>query len=241
MIFNSGISPSKRRRVEDMAWKLANLARDIMNNPPPDMPALKTFVPKCPELEKLSSYHGEADDKFWEGFPVYKNMHGKSPYKLKAATLLQLAEGVGVADMETVQAVANDILFGCDLKVGDNCPPSRSTNAPSAKNNGYKVTDALASWVKSKIVCGPFDTCPNKAVVNGLMTRPKPNGSIRIIVNQSAPEKKSVNDFVDKKAYPSYMGGVKELLRAINYCGFKCEMAKADWNNAYKGCSSITH
>ena len=174
-----------------MAWKLANLALEIMNHPPPDMPPLKVFTPKCPELEKLSSYNGEAKEEFWQSFPVYRNMHGKSPYKLKA-------------DVD-----------------GDKCPPSRSTNAPSAKNNGYKVTDALATWIKSQIVCGPFDTCPNKAVVNGLMTRPKPNGSIRIIVNQSAPEKNSLNDFVDKKAYPSYMGGVKELLRAINYCGYR--------------------
>ena len=205
-----------------MAWKLANLALEIMNHPPPDMPPLKVFTPKCPELEKLSSYNGEAKEEFWQSFPVYRNMHGKSPYKLRADVLVQLAEGVVVADMETVRAVANDIIHGCDLKVdGDKCPPSRSTNAPSAKNNGYKVTDALATWIKSQIVCGPFDTCPNRAVVNGLMTRPKPNGSIRIIVNQSAPENKSVNDFVDKKAYPSYMGGVKELLRAINYCGYR--------------------
>ena len=122
-----------------MSWKLANLALGIMNHPPPDIPAMKTFVPKCPELEKLSSYHGEAKAEFWESFPVYRNMHGKSPYKLKADVLVQLAEKAEVADMVTVRAVANDILCGCDLKVdGDKCPPSRSTNAPSAKNNGYK-------------------------------------------------------------------------------------------------------
>ena len=61
----------------------------------------------------------------------------------------------------------------------------------------------------------------------------KPNG-IRIIINQSAPKEKSINDFLDKKAYPSFMGGVRELLRALNYCGKDCEMAKVDWCNAYK-------
>ncbi len=53
-------------------------------------------------------------------------------------------------------------------------------------------------------------------------------------MNQSAPKTRSVNDFIDKSAYPSTMGGIPQILRGLDYCGRKAKIAKADWNNAYK-------
>ena len=151
-----------------------------------------------------------------------------SPYKLNADLLVQRAEMCGIANMSTVRAVANDIRNGCDLKVDSNkCKPTRSTNAPSAYHDGEKVTDALASWIETKIAAGPFDSAPDDAVVSGIQTKEKPNGSCRIIINQSAPKHKSINDCLDKKAYDSIMGGTRELLKAINYCGRGCLFCKA--------------
>ena len=93
----------------------------------------------------------------------------------------------------------------------------------------------MASWVKEEIVSGPFDSCPVYATVNSLQTAPKPTGAVRIIVNSSVPRGKSVNDCLkDKNMYPAFMGGIKELLVALNYCGRGAELCKVDWVNAYK-------
>ena len=51
------------------------------------------------------------------------------------------------------------------------CRLTRFSNAPSARQHGVRVSDALAQWVKSRIVCGPFDTAPNNAIINGIMTK----------------------------------------------------------------------
>ena len=82
----------------------------IMSNPPLDPPPAKTFKPKC-DLPVLKSYHFGAPDSYWEKFPMYRNIHGRSPYKLNADLLLKLAEQYNVTDIETVRAVCRwDIL-----------------------------------------------------------------------------------------------------------------------------------
>ena len=224
------MSAAKRRKIQDNSHSLLQMLAVIQANPPPPRPKQKVFKPKCPEVMVLRSYGGSAPETFWKSFPVNRNIHGKSPFVMDGDRLLELAVAAGVDDMSTVKAVANDIKFGCDLKVdASKCKPTRSSNAPSAKKEGRKVTDALAMWVKSGIACGPFLTCPKNAVVNGLQTAPKPNGTVRIIVNQSAPKGGSVNDCLDKKAYPSYMGATKELLRALNYNGPGCKFCKVEF------------
>ena len=217
-------------------WSLAERVQCIMDTELPAYPDKKKFKPKCPNVPVLKNYSNGTTKKFWSKFPENRDLLGGSPYKINADLLVERAEKCGVADMLTVRAVANDIRNGCDLKVdAKSCKPTKTTNAPSAYKDGIKVTDALASWVETKICAGPFDSCPEDAIVSGIQTKDKPNGSCRIIINQSAPKKKSINDCLDKKAYESIMGGTKEILRALNYAGRNCLFCKADWNNAYKG------
>ncbi len=65
-----------------------------------------------------------------------------------------------------------------------------SRNAASAINCGYQVSDAVASWIQKGFAAGPFEEeeVPAGAKVNGIMTRQKPNGAVRIILNLSAPK-----------------------------------------------------
>ena len=93
--------------------------------------------------------------------------------------------------------------------------------------------DAIGQWVKDKIVAGPFDSAPNNAFVNGIMTRAKPTGAVRIIINQSSPKGRSINDHL-LEVSPVTMEGIREFVRALNFCGRKAVIWKADWNNAYK-------
>ena len=220
----------RRDRIKEYALELAKRVHGILSSDPSPRIARKVFKPKCPEVQTLPSYVGSAPDEFWDSFPSNRNIHGGSPYKMKPDRLEELALEAGVMDMDLVRAVANDIRHGADLKVdSDKCKPYISSNAPSAYKRGREVTDSVADGVKKRIIVGPFKTAPKRAIVSGIQTADKPDGGIRIIVNQSAPKKRSVNDFIDKKAYPSKMGGTKEVLRAINHCGPGALLAKCDW------------
>ena len=92
----------------------------------------------------------------------------------------------------------------------------------------------MAKRIKDKIYAGPFVTCPKKATVNSLQTAPKPNGKVRIILNQSSPKGKGVNQSIKKKEYPVQMGGMKHNLYALNHCGRNSLFFKCDWQSAYK-------
>ena len=75
---------------------------------------------------------------------------------------------------------------------------------------------------------------PHDAKISALMTRPKPNGSCRIILNLSSPKKKSVNDGIDKREFPATMSSTTEWLRVLKRAGRHSYILKIDWSDAYK-------
>ena len=97
-----------------------------------------------------------------------------------------------------MEKVIKDVEQGADLALKEGYVPTRSKNAKSAADKGPWVTDTIALGVKTGIYCGPFDDCPKTATVNSIQTAPKPRGKVRIIMNQSSPKGKSVNDFIKK-------------------------------------------
>ena len=124
-------------------------------------------------------------------------------------------------------------LIGCKGKFRN---PSKASNAPSAITNGYRVADSIADWISRGWVFGPVDPSevPPTAKFAGLMTREKPNGSVRVILNLSAPKGNSVNDGIDTTAFPTSMSSTTQWLRALNTAGKNCYMCKVDWSSAYK-------
>lgn len=180
----------KRRRVEtrSLTISLARKVLELEKMPLPPRPPKKVFKPKLPNLPVLKNYGVPAGKDYWKEFPSKRNLHSRSPYKLRSDRLLELAVEANVPDMDTVMAVIDQINNGCDLRVDvSKYVPSRTANAPSVKQNGRLVADALGTWVKDGIAAGPFESCPATATVCSLQTRPKPNGSERIIVNSSSP------------------------------------------------------
>ena len=176
----------------------------------------------------MKNYHFGAPKKFWETFPVNKDRDGRGPYVLDSDQILERARKAGVQNMQVVHQVVHNIREGCDLKVKSTYDPRISSNAPSARSEGQRVTDALGVWIKKKIVAGPFEKheLPEGVTISGLMCRLKPTGQARIIVNQSSPKHVSMNHNIDKKAYPCSMGGTKEWIRALNFCGPGALIAK---------------
>lgn len=113
---------------------------------------------------------------------------------------------------------------------------STSTNAPSAYQYGAEVSDAIAAWVDKGFAYGPVSMghVPSDAKINGIMVRPKPNGSARIILNLSAPKGNSVNEGIDKDEFPATMSSTEAWLKTLYKAGRNCWICKTDWSDAYK-------
>jgi hypothetical protein len=113
---------------------------------------------------------------------------------------------------------------------------SVSKNAKNAYENGRQVSDVIAAWVKVGYAYGPVkeEDLPAHTKVNGILTRTKPNGSVRIILNLSVPKGFSVNDGIDKDEFPAAMSSTEAWLAVLNKLGAGCKFMKVDFADAYK-------
>lgn len=199
------------------------------------LPAPKKFKPKHEGVWVLDDYAVAPPEGFWLSFPT--NLVQPARSAVDHAKLRAAAEEAGFKDRATLEAVCRDLEVGA--VIGCSPPfrhPTLATNAKSAIEAGRQVTDALADWVKKGFVYGPVPRreVPVQAKFNGLMVRPKPNGSVRVICNLSAPKDESVNDGIDKDDFPTSMDTLDKWLRALQTAGKECKICKVDWSDAYK-------
>lgn len=120
----------------------------------------------------------------------------------------ELAIDAGFEDRELLEVVYSDLKFGARIGCqGEFRNPSKSTNAPSAFEFGERVSDSICEWLKAGYAAGPFelDEIPTEAKISRLMVKLKPNWKARLILNLSVPKGASVNDGIDKTAYPAKM------------------------------------
>jgi hypothetical protein len=149
----------------------------------------------------------------------------------------RLARGVAEVEADRLARVVLRARDGADIGCkGFYRTPTFSSNAPDAYENGWQVSDAIAGWISKGLVTGPVneDDLPCGAKVNGIMTRTKPDGSVRIILNLSAPKGLSVNDGIDSDDFPATMSSTEQWLGVLNRAGNGCWMSKTDWADAYK-------
>ena len=206
---------------------------EVWAAPPLPAPSRKTFQAKN-ALPRLRSYREDPVPGFWEKFPVNKEAAGWS--LIKGDKLRVLAERVGYRGAQ-LDLVLKDLGSGADVGCrGNSRKATWSGNAASAYEFGEQVTDAVASWVVNGFVMGPVDRAdlPGGVKVNGIMCREKPNGSVRIILNMSAPEGESVNDGIDLSEFPAVMSSTAKWLKALERAGRGCYIMKLDWSDAYK-------
>ena len=208
--------------------------RETVLSKPPPLPALKVFKPKH-NLPILASYRGSASEDFWKGFPSNYVQPAKS--LVNGKVLQRMALETGRVCPALLGDVVNDLTEGASIGCrGVYRRPTKASNAPSAFRDGAKVTDAIADWVTKGFAFGPIpmSDVPRGAKFSGVMTRPKPNGSVRIILNLSAPKGSSVNDGINSDDFPTVMSSTTKWLRALHRAGRGCLMAKVDWADAYK-------
>ena len=201
-------------------------------------PTKKEFKPKN-NIPQLSDYSVSPDESFWSEFPSVTWEEAKlSKCKIDYKLLYQLGIQEGYPDENRLSEACKDLEEGARLGVSPSYyMNSTSTNAISAIQYGYEVTDALADWLQHKYAMGPFniDQVPfNMTRISGLMTKIKPNGSVRIILNLSKGKPSAVNDGINKANYKTIMSSNKAWIRILWRCGMDCRFCKLDWSSAYK-------
>ena len=180
-------------------------------------------------------YKVDPGTEFWSAFPTNWSLIGKP--LLSAASLLSTGLACGIANLEGLNVVYGDLVNGANIGCsGQARGPTCSGNAPSCWEFPDRITDAVAGWVEKKFVAGPFlkEELPISAKVNGIMCRPKPNGSVRVILNLSAPAGLSVNDRICASEFPTVMSSTAKWLEVLDRAGVGCLMTKVDWSDAYK-------
>ena len=209
-----------------------------MYKPLPEEPEKKRFKSKH-NLPQLPTYKQAPDQSYWDTWPHLgwdKGKHIKS--KVNPEKLLKMANQTKYPFPCLLKEIHQDIKNGASLGVAKECQiSSTATNAPSAIEDGEKVSDELASWISKGFVIGPLEKkdIPFKDTkISGLMTKVKPNGSIRPILNFSRGEPKSLNEGINKKDFPTKMSSTEEWIRVLIRCGKKAKFCKNDWSNAYK-------
>ena len=198
------------------------------------LPAQKNFVPKF-KLPAVEDYKSDPGPGFWAAFPVNRCRTG-SPL-ISAIALMSLSLAVGLRDADRLNLVLDDLKKGADIGCfGDPRGPTHSKNAASCWEFADRITDAIAGWVDKRFVAGPFtaEEVPTDAKVNGIMCRPKPNGTVRVILNLSAPAGMSVNDGINSNDFPTSMSSTSKWVECLNMAGRGALMTKIDWSDAYK-------
>jgi hypothetical protein len=151
--------------------------------------------------------------------------------------LSKLADELGVSDRPRLERVLERLMNGADIGcTGVFRAPSQCDNSKDSYKNGRQVTDAIASWIHKKFVYGPVseEDLPATAKVNCILTREKPDGTVRIILNLSSPEGLSVNEGINNDDFPATMSSTDAWLRVLNKAGKGCWISKTDWADAYK-------
>jgi hypothetical protein len=226
----SGFSPEVIA-ARDWWWSRFGQSVSIVPEEPPG----KQFKPKFPMLPVLSDYSQISSDDFWNVFPVNFIQPAKS--NICADKLVEMAGKSGLGQdpevLKVVQWVRHGAEIGCK---GRFRAASVSKNTKGAYAAGRQVSDAIAAWVKQGYAFGPVeeDDVPAHAKINSILTRTKPNGSVRIILNLSAPRGFSVNDGIDKDDFPAKMSSTEAWLAVLNRAGRSCSVMKIDFADAYK-------
>ena len=213
-------------------WKLR--WSSINSQPLEPLPPPKTFKPKY-NLPILDNYSEDFPRWFWAMAPA--NYTSPAISLVNPRLLEHYARLHGFKDETLLQTVCNDLRNGAAIGCkGRFRNPSLATNAPSAFTDGRQVTDAICDWLQKGFAYGPIplDAVPPSAKFSGIMTRPKPNGSVRIILNLSSPKGFAVNEGIDNNDFPTTMSSTTKWLRVLRKAGKKAFMCKVDWSDAYK-------
>ena len=118
---------------------------------------------KNPEVRQLSDYSSPPGQEFWDIFPSNTDFSNNATTIDSTALLEKIKSDYGILTAAQFNRGLKSVEF---LKKGapsyqiKDLPSCHVKNAPTTCKNGGLVTDNIATWVKQKIVSGPFTSPP---------------------------------------------------------------------------------
>ena len=212
----------------------------------PEDPIIPPYKYKYPNLGVLNNYNGNFSENFWDKWIT-------NPYTNEVNSWINWyalewhIKATGYQDFRKIAKTRSILLegasLGCDLQTAR--MPTWGKNSHTVAKNGRKFADTLQDWCAMGIVAGPIrmgEMPFNEFKVSPMSVAPKPKGKIRPCMDLSFPHDipaddpnpNSVNAGIQKDLLVSKMSSTLDVCLKIWRNGCETEMAKADWNNAYK-------
>ena len=239
---------AQKRDLVHLAWKTPLSAL-----PPPKKHKFKYSLPR------LTSYAAEdVPASFWDNWDKLSLEQGLAQNQswISPVALRQAAVARGVLVDERLERLCLILEKGAEIGCeGRGRLPTQARNSKQVLDHGHIICDVLQDWLKNGIAAGPLSWAELQNyfgpdyTVNGMTTKPKPNGALRIIVDMSAPRDQdssvppwlwspdlpgSVNSSIDPNKFPARMSSTKLFTRMLYEIGRGAVVAKVDWSDAYK-------
>ena len=222
----------------------------------PGAPPLKTTEKVYKDIPKLEDYGGEFPDELWEKW-IRHDVPVSHVSWISADKLREEAREAGYESPKldaSLNWLENGINVGCNTEEARMSTEQR--NHPSCNEHGELLTDTIQGWCAMGICAGPYereqleDLGFKGITINPMQVRVKPNGKLRIILDQSAPHlsereakpgvPNSVNSGIRKRDFTCEMATTMEVNRTLHRLGYGTEFTKIDWSSAYKVCNPNT-
>ena len=137
------------------------------------------------------------------------------------------------------QRLVNSIITGFEVgfNIGYKGPliDTFPSNNKSAFVHKQGVTDAIRKEIARGHTAGPFATPPFPINhISPLGAVPKPDGTIRLIMDLSQPRGLSINEFISKEEFPCKYTPFDEATRLVRQSGKGSFLTKIDIKHAYR-------
>ena len=192
-------------------------------------------------LPRLNDYKHPPAADFWKSFPFRGIPQGPgTPINVAKFRdeILKYRHSFSDFHDKLAKLVVGDLSEGADtLTQLEHLPPMTCKNPIDLSDSEVcdHLTDQICSWVKKGFVCGPFDTPPLPGFrCNPLFAHVK-RGKVRPILNLSAPEGRSYNDFIPKHKLLKIRSATPRLIADyLHQLGPGCTLSKIDMEGAFK-------
>jgi hypothetical protein len=213
-------------------WKIVEywLSEETVSYPK-QVPGERPEV-KWPNIPKLKDYRSVPANEFWENFPKKELPIAPTTTVNKPALRKMLVASknkLTIHQFRRGEKVLEDLQTGASAAQKTELPPITVRNASSAFENGRMLTEKIASWVETGFVAGPFASVPVPGFRANPLMAVERKGSVRPIINLSAPKGESFNDNVNTyRLEKVHMATAQSFGYAVRKCGRNAIMSKFD-------------
>ena len=126
---------------------------------------------------------------------------------------------------------------GFDIGYSGPITPGVLKNSKSATDNSDHVSETLQKELDRGHIMGPFNSLPIPNLhISPLGSRPKKDGSLRLIMDLSSPRGSSINEGIDREEFSVSYTSFDDAVDMIIHLGNNSFMGKIDIKHAYRLC-----